>query len=401
MRHGRAFLVCSLVLALTAWVAPSATAAAQTVTTLPATDITDTSFTAHCSVTTSIRTQVLVKYGKVGTTQLKSAVTYIFTSTSDVPIALSSLTPRTDYYVQCKTYNSTYGTVAGAKITVRTTGDGTEPPPPPPPPPPGDGTTIVAVGDMCEPNPVTSCNGTGNIASSINPTLYALLGDTQYENGTTAEYASGYAKSSWNALKGISYPTIGNHEIQSGSDAAYCSFFPLAHCVGSARWYAYDIDANWRAVVLDSNRPSNTAQLAWLDAELANDRSRNLLVMWHHPRWRNSGTSGHTQASVGVLMTRAYNAHADIVLWGHDHIYTRWAKLGPSGPAANGFRAFTVGTGGADLVGAVTSNPFPGTEMNLRQFGVLELNLDATSYSWRFRTTSGSIADSGSDTVTP
>ena len=132
-------------------------------------------------------------------------------------------------------------------------------------------------------------------------------------------------------------------------------------------------------MVLDSNQPSNAAQLSWLDGELSRVGSRNLLVYWHHARWRNSGASGHNQGSVDVLMRRVYAAHADILLWGHDHMYTRWAKVGPTGPAADGARAFTVGTGGTTLNSTVTSNPFPGTQLNLREKGVLELTLAAGS----------------------
>ena len=56
----------------------SAAAATMTATTTPATGITSTSFTAHCAVDTAIRTQVFVKSGKVGATQVKSTVQYVF-----------------------------------------------------------------------------------------------------------------------------------------------------------------------------------------------------------------------------------------------------------------------------------------------------------------------------------
>jgi hypothetical protein len=268
--------------------------------------------------------------------------------------------------------------------------------PPPTSPPPSGGTHLVAVGDMCEPNPA-SCTATGNVAAWLDAPMYALIGDEQYENGTAGEYAAGYARSSWDALKQRSLPAIGNHEIQQDPTAAgYCGyFFGSAAC---PRWYAYDIDSSWRAIVLDSNQPSNGTQLAWLDAELAQDSQRNLLVYWHHPRWRNSG-SGHNESSVGVLMERLYKAHADIVLWGHDHMYTRWAKVGPTGPASDGFRAFTVGTGGAAKVGSFISKP--GTEKNLLVSGVLELSLRATDYTWRLVDTSRTVRDQGSDSVTP
>jgi hypothetical protein len=250
---------------------------------------------------------------------------------------------------------------------------------------------------MCEPTPAT-CTATGNAARSLQPRLYALLGDTQYEKGLQAEYASGYQKSAWDAVNASSYPAIGNHEIESGTDAPYCGYFVNAHCDGAARWYAYDIDADWRAIVLDSNRPNDAAQLAWLDSELARvGTSRNLLVYWHHPRWEDGGSGGSNP--VGEFMTRIHDAGADIVLWGHDHMYTRWAKLGPAGPAPDGARAFTVGTGGTGLRAKFVSKP--GAEKNLLVHGVLELDLRPTSYSWEFHGVNGAVLDSGSDDVTP
>jgi hypothetical protein len=226
----------------------------------------------------------------------------------------------------------------------------------------------------------------------------------QYENATQAEFDNSYKKSSWMALEPLSYPAIGNHEVQSGNDTAYCATFSQAHCVGAARWYAFDLDVNWRAIVLDSNQPSNATQLAWLDAELAAVGSRNVLVYWHHARWRNGGP-GHNESQVTPLMQRVSAAHVDLVLWGHDHMYTRWGHLGPAGPVVSGgFRAFTVGTGGAG--GPSSASDFPGTEKDLFEPGVLELTLRAHDYSWRFVTTRTDSSgrpvadDSGTDNVT-
>lgn len=390
---------------LSAWVVPGASAAEHSVTTLPVSGIAQSSATAHCSVTTTIKTQVFVKWGKVGTTLVKSTVQYVDAPTSDVAFPLTGLTASTSYYVECRAYNSTYGTKVGAKISFQTAGGGSTEPPPTEEPPPSNvsGTTIVAVGDMCEPDPTRSCNPTGALATGLKPRLYALLGDMQYEKGTVAEFSNGYAKSTWNPVNGLSYPAIGNHEIQSGSDAGYCGYFTNANCVGAKRYYAYDIDANWRAIVLNSNTPSNATQIDWLKGELARiGRSKNLLVYWHHPRWENGGLNGKNNTSVNPLMQPIYAAGADIVLWGHDHLYERFAKMSPTGPdPAKGMRAFVVGTGGTSLRARVTANLKPGTEKVVRQFGVLKLTLGATSYAWQFHTVGGSIADSGTDTVTP
>ncbi len=423
----RSAVLASLAVATTLVVgaAPAASAAALSVATLPVSGVSADGVTAHCAVETGRRTQVFLKWGLVGKSQAKSPRTWVYSPVPDIPIQLSGLAADTAYSVQCRAYNSTDHTVYGEKIVVTTAGSRPSDPPPsdpppsdpppsdpppsdpppsdPPPsdPPPSGSTRIVAVGDLCDPNPVKSCNATGTVAAGLNPKLYALIGDYQYEDGTPAEFANGYATSTWDPLNAASYPAIGNHEVQSGNDNGYCGYFTHAHCSGTARWYAYDIDTNWRAVVLDSNRPSNSAQLSWLRSELAALGDRNLLVYWHHPRWENGGLKGKNRKAVNALMQPCYDAGADIVLWGHDHLYERFAKMSTTGPdAQKGMRAFTVGTGGTGLRGRVTADLKPGTEKVVRQLGVLELNLGPAGYSWAFHATNGSVLDSGSDSVT-
>ena len=59
---------------------------------------------------------------------------------------------------------------------------------------------------------------------------------------------------------------------------------------------------------------------------------------------------------VAPLWTALYNAHADVVLNGHDHVYERFAQQDPNGNAtANGIREFVAGTGGESLFSL--SNP--------------------------------------------
>jgi hypothetical protein len=116
--------------------------------------------------------------------------------------------------------------------------------------------------------------------------------------------------------------------------------------------------------------------------------------MWHHPRF----SAGWMNGSPGVapLWTALENAHADVVLGGHDHIYERYALQDASGNATpDGIREFVVGTGGESLNGI----SFPG-QPNLQasdgsDYGVLKLTLHANSYSWGFITTSGRGVDSG------
>jgi hypothetical protein len=63
--------------------------------------------------------------------------------------------------------------------------------------------------------------------------------------------------------------------------------------------------------------------------------------------------------------------------------------------ASGGIRQVIVGTRGKALLGWVTA---PGQEfVDDSHFGVLKLTLHASSYSWAFVATDGSVIDSGTD----
>jgi hypothetical protein len=99
------------------------------------------------------------------------------------------------------------------------------------------------------------------------------------------------------------------------------------------------------------------------------------------------------------LWTALYNAGADVILNGHDHIYERFAPQTPAGVRddAGGMREFIVGTGGANHTSLVTLAANSEVQ-NTTTFGILKLTLHANSYDWQFvpAAGTGSFTDSGS-----
>jgi hypothetical protein len=92
-----------------------------------------------------------------------------------------------------------------------------------------------------------------------------------------------------------------------------------------------------------------------------------------------------------------YDAHADVVLNGHAHLYERFAPQTPAGVASRtGIRNFVVGTGGAShhLFGRIKANS---QVRNNKTWGVLKLTLHSDSYNWKFLPIAGqTFTDSGS-----
>jgi hypothetical protein len=85
------------------------------------------------------------------------------------------------------------------------------------------------------------------------------------------------------------------------------------------------------------------------------------------------------------LWQALYNAHADLVINGHEHSYERFAPQDPNGNAdpKNGIREIVVGTGGRshDPLGFPIANS---EKRNAESFGVLKLTLWPGKYGWEF-----------------
>jgi Calcineurin-like phosphoesterase len=270
---------------------------------------------------------------------------------------------------------------------------------------------VVAVGDIaCPAGGSGSCQqaATEAIAKTQNPNAVFVLGDNQYNSGLYSEYESaGAYNATWGFFNPIVHPVPGNHEYAASSSAAgYFQYFGQAVANPDNTpnaYYSFNL-GTWHIDALNSNcsdsgcsdplpGSTTTAQNTWLGSDLAANRSACVLGMWHHPLISDGWTLG--SPGVAPLWTALYNAHADIVLGGHDHLYERYAQQDPSGNAtANGIREFVVGTGGESLNGLGSSNSnLQGSDS--KDFGVLVLTLHPTTYDWRFVTTGGTVKDSG------
>jgi hypothetical protein len=272
-------------------------------------------------------------------------------------------------------------------------------------PPPHHDPVLAAVGDIACPNGDTehSCKqlATATLTAGFKPDAVAVLGDNQYESGTLSEfYGTGAYNDTWGQFNSIVHPAPGNHEYHI-SPSGYFTYFGASAGSGN---YSYNL-GSWHVISLNSDcsdlkcgdslaGTTSTAAVEWLEEDLAAHPGQCTLAYWHHPRF----TSGFVGNSTGVapFWKALYAAHADVVLNGHDHMYERFAPQDPSAhPTSAGIREFVAGTGGESLL------PIGEEETNLEKientkFGVLFLTLRASSYEWAFRTTDGSVFDTGS-----
>lgn len=245
---------------------------------------------------------------------------------------------------------------------------------------------LVGAGDIASCS-YTNDTATAKLLDGISGTVFTM-GDNAYPNGTSTEYTNCYHPT-WGRHKSRTKPSPGNHDYNTSGASGYFNYFRVSS------YYAYNL-GDWRIYALNSNidASSTSAQIKWLQNDLANNSKRCVLAYWHHPRW-SSGSRGNNskmQSAWSVL----YNAGAELVISGHEHQYERFKQMNASGSAvSSGVREIVVGTGGAalDSFGSIK----PTSEVrNGSTHGVLKLTLTSTSYSWRFYPIAGkTFTDSG------
>jgi hypothetical protein len=233
------------------------------------------------------------------------------------------------------------------------------------------------------------------------------LGDDQYEGGAAADFAAGYGPT-WGALKPISYPVPGTHDYFTPAGVDYYDYFNGRGVVGGragnegAGYYSFNL-GGWHIVALNSNCDvlpggcgAGSPEETWLKHDLSTDTAHCTLAYWNHPLFHSGEETGGEATQ--QMFTDLYNAHATLVLDGHEHQYERFAPQNPAGQAdpTHGIVEIIDGTGGRSLegFGAIAPNSLV---RNNTTYGVLELTLLATSYSFRFVPAAGaSFTDSGS-----
>ncbi|HYH92788.1 MAG TPA: metallophosphoesterase, partial [Candidatus Saccharimonadales bacterium] len=262
---------------------------------------------------------------------------------------------------------------------------------------PGPTSTFVGAGD------IASCSSTGDEATAllldaIPGTVFAI-GDHVYENGTAAEFTNCYAPT-WGRHKARTRPAVGNHEYHTTNAAPYYQYFGAAAGDPAKGYYSYD-EGSWHVIVLNSvcwivSCAAGSAQERWLRADLAANPKQCVVAYWHHPRF-SSGADHGDDASVAPFWDALYDANADLILNGHDHMYERFAPQTPTGVAdpQRGIRQFNVGTGGRShySVGTIKGNS---QVRDATTYGVLRLTLRPGAYDWTFVPEAGrSFTDTG------
>ncbi len=258
--------------------------------------------------------------------------------------------------------------------------------------PPGD-PVWVGAGDIAD-------SGSGDTATAalldgIAGTVWTT-GDNVYPDGTASQFST-YYEPTWGRHKARTRPSPGNHDYHTSGATGYYNYFGAQAGPSGRGYYSYDL-GDWHIVSLNSNisMSAGSAQEQWLRQDLAASTKPCTAAYWHHPLF-TSGANHAPSTATRPLFQALYDYNADVVVFGHNHQYERFAPQNPNGglDTARGIRTFVAGMGGAGAYGFGTIRP-NSEARNTGTRGVLKLTLHSGSFDWQFVPEAGkTYTDSG------
>jgi hypothetical protein len=262
---------------------------------------------------------------------------------------------------------------------------------------------VVAAGDIgqCFDAPAAASGAAKTAALvSAQDALVLTVGDNTYDFGTPAEFANCF-EPTWGAFKDRIYPTIGNHEYNTGNGGAYFDYFGARAGPDRRGYYSFD-RGGWHFISLNSlaSFAAGSEQAAWLLADLAQSRDTACTIaLLHFPPFNSGGQYGSV-LEMRPVFDLLQAAGVELLLSAHEHIYERFAPQRADGTAdpERGLRQFVVGTGGHEL--NPLGVPAPNSVFRYNSgWGVLRLTLGHGSYGWQFVPVGGGAPlDTGSGT---
>jgi len=172
----------------------------------------------------------------------------------------------------------------------------------------------------------------------------ALLGDNVYPTGDPAKLDDTVFTPFADLLQeGVElYAVLGNHDVMQGHAAGQVAALGMP-----GRWWARH-EGDVLIVGLDSTRPGDPDQRAWLERTLASATEPWRIVMLHHPPY-SAGYQGSNERVRRAFVPLFERYGVQLVLSGHDHDYQRSVPINGVTYVVSGGAAGTRRTGEADF----------------------------------------------------
>lgn len=221
------------------------------------------------------------------------------------------------------------------------------------------------------------------------------LGDHAYPHGGRDDFQNCYDPH-WGRLKGRTYPSPGNHDLETEGGAPYYEYFGLNAGPIGRGYYSYTA-GSWFVLSLNSELDARgrETQIDWVRRELDANPTDCAIAYFHRP----FVSSGEFAAERMRPLARAlYAGGVELIVTGHEHFYERFARQDAEGRRDErfGFDLLIVGTGGGrpHRAGARAVN----SEVVIQEtWGVIKLTLRPGDYDWAFlEAGTGAARDAGS-----
>jgi len=261
---------------------------------------------------------------------------------------------------------------------------------------------LVGAGDIAGCTDLSGAEATAKLIDKTPGTVFAV-GDLAYQLGTYEEFQKCYDPT-WGRFKARTRPAPGNHEYGSPVNG-YFQYWGKQAGEPDKGYYSYDLGA-WHIVVLNTNCGvsglggcgQRSPEETWLKEDLAAHPNACILAYGHHALFSSGLLAKHAEhPELRAFWQDLYEAHADLVLAGHEHSYERFAPQNPEGTPDSdyGIREIVVGTGGRSHTPIGFAKPNSEVRDD-RTYGVLKLTLSPGKYRWEFIPVAGShFRDSG------
>lgn len=271
-----------------------------------------------------------------------------------------------------------------------------------PVPPGGSDPLTAAVGDGAAGTPATE-----KVADAIrgrSPNLFLYLGDV-YETGTFGELRTNYGLprpddpagvgTSWARMSTITAPTLGNHEDRVVL-RDYWHGWPDYTSFDFGGVHYVDLNTQCKQVPCKAGG----AQHAWLKSDLAGSTLRCVVGFWHIP----PVGGGKEDARQAALWRALVGGGADLVITAHRHAMEEFAPLNAAfqaGAPDSHTVLLVSGAGGYAMKSGLTADPRRVWKAEKVAGAVWVRSVDgasgvATSLSWRFEKTDGTLLRAGS-----
>ena len=175
------------------------------------------------------------------------------------------------------------------------------------------------------------------------------------------------------------YTSLGNHE---GNHEMYYRYMSLP---GNEAWYTFEFgDIQFFALNSSFDYSPGSAQLAWLETELANSDAIWKIAFFHHPPYACTPSRKPGDLDVQAYLVPVFEQHdVDLVLLGHDHLYGRSVDM-------NGVRYVISGGGGAP---SYPAEPDAINEVCVREFHYCLIDVSPDSLRLQAIGLGGNIID--------